>query len=104
MMRLFVLAGMLALGGCAGQATYRIHPYMDPTTGQSMCCEAVVTSSRDVQSVVVHASKDASGGYTLDLTETGVSASAPIAAQSVEVNGISSAISNAAAAAIKLTP
>lgn len=68
-----------------------------------MCCEAIVHSSRDVQSVVVHATK-VGGDYSLDLTETGISASAPIAAQSGAITSISNAVSNTAAAVVKLTP
>jgi hypothetical protein len=97
-----ILACLLALGGCAGRSTYTVRPYTDVTTGQTMCCEATVQSSRDVGSVTVHAVKQPDGSYTLDFTEQDVSASKPIAAQSVEVNGISNAVSNAAAAAIKI--
>lgn len=104
MIRLLVVVALLILGGCAGHAEYRIRPYIDPTTHETVCCEAIVKSSRDVQSVVVHASKDAAGGYTLDLTEIGISASAPIQAQSSTITGVSNAISNAAAAAVRFTP
>lgn len=97
------LAACLLLSGCAGQATYTIRPYTNPTTGETMCCEAVVKSSRDVQSVIVHATK-AGNDYALDLTETGVSASKPIAAQSGAITSISNAVSNTAAAVVKLTP
>lgn len=98
-----VLALTCLLSACAGQATYRIHPYYNAATSSYVCCEAVVTSSRDVQSVTVHAVKTGND-YTLDLTETGISASAPIAAQSGAITSVSNAISNAAAAAVKLTP
>jgi len=102
MRALLTLVCLLALGGCAGRSIYTVRPYTDVTTGQTVCCEATVQSSRDVGSVSVHAVKQPDGSYTLDFTEEDVSASKPIAAQSVEVNGISTAVSNAAAAAIKI--
>lgn len=98
------VAALAAISGCAGQAAYRIRPFTDPATGHVICCEALVTSSRDVASVVVHATKAPDGGYTLDLTETGISASAPIQAQNGAVSAVAGAVSNTAAAAVKFIP
>ena len=97
-------AVLAARTGCAGQATYRIRPYQVPGSGDLICCEAMVTSSRDVAQVTVHATKTADGGYTLDLTETGISASAPIQAQNGAVSAVAGAVSNTAAAAAKFIP
>lgn len=94
----------LMLSGCAGTSSYTLRPYTDPVTKQTVCCEATIKSSRDVGSVSVHATKQPDGSYTLDFSEQDVSASKPVAAQAVEVNGISTAVSNTAAAVIKLTP
>lgn len=98
------LLAPLTLAGCAGQATYRIRPYTDPVDGQMICCEAMAQSSRDVASVVVHATKNPDGSFTLDLTETGISASAPIQAQNGAVSAVAGAVSNSAAVAAKLIP
>lgn len=98
------LLALLALAGCAGQATYRIRPYTDPVNGTMVCCEVRVASSRDVQAVHVHATKDAAGNLTLDVTETGISASAPIQAQNGAVSAVAGAVSNSAAVAVKLIP
>lgn len=95
---------VLALSGCAGQASYRIRPFSDPVDGSLICCEAVVTSSRDVASVTVHATKTPDGGYTLDLTETGISATNPINAQNGAVSAVAGAVSNTAADAAKFIP
>ena len=95
---------LTALAGCAGHATYRIRPYQVPGSGDLICCEALVTSSRDVAQVTVHATKTPDGGYTLDLTETGISASAPIQAQNGAVSAVAGAVSNTAAAAVKFIP
>lgn len=103
-MRLIILASVLLLTGCAGRSTYTVRPYTDVMTGQMVCCEATVSSSRDVGAVTVHAVRQPDGSYTLDFSEQDISASKPIASQAVEVNGISTAVSNTAAAAIKLTP
>lgn len=99
-----VACALTALAGCAGQATYRIRPYQVPGSGDLICCEALVTSSRDVAQVTVHATKTPDGGYTLDLTETGISASAPIQAQNGAVSAVAGAVSNTAAAAVKFIP
>lgn len=95
---------LTVLAGCAGQASYRVRPFTDPATGQVVCCEVLVTSSRDVQSVHAHATKDAAGNLTLDVTETGISASAPIQAQNGAVSAVAGAVSNTAAAAVKFIP
>lgn len=101
---LLVLGCLLTLGGCAGRSVYTVRPYTDAVTGQMVCCEATVNSSRDVGAVTVHAVRQPDGSYTLDFSEQDVSASKPIAAQSIEVNGISTAVSNTAAAVVKLSP
>lgn len=103
-MKALIVLATLALAGCAGQSSYTVRPYTDPVTGQAICCEAVIHSSRDVDGVTVHATRATDGSITLDFSETGVSASKPIAAQSAEVTGTATAVSNAAAAALKLTP
>lgn len=63
-------------------------------TGEVLCCEANVTSSRDVGSVVVHATRQKDGSYTLDFQERDISASKPITAQAPAVTSVSNAVSN----------
>lgn len=99
-----VILACLALAGCAGQSQYTIRPYTDPVTGRVLCCEATVQSSRDVGTVSVHATKQPDGSLTLDFREQDVSASKPITAQSADVGAVAGAVSNTAAAVIKLTP
>lgn len=94
----------VSLAGCAGYTTYSLRLYKDPTTGQLVCCEAQVRSSRNVASVIMHATRSDNGDFTLDLTEKGISASAPIAAQNGAVSAVAGAVSNTAAAAVKLIP
>lgn len=103
-MKLIILATLLLLAGCAGESQYTVRPYTDPMTGQMVCCEATVQSSRDVGSVTVHAVKGTDGSYTLDFSEQDVSASKPITAQSSDVTAVSNAVSNTAIEAAKLTP
>jgi hypothetical protein len=93
----------LCLAGCAGQATYDIRPFYDQASKQILCCSASITNGKDISSVTVHAQKTADG-YSLDFSETGVGATAPITAQSQATSAVAGAVSNAAAAAIKLTP
>lgn len=99
-----VLATGLILSGCAGTSTYTVKPFVNENTGELICCEASVTSSRDVGSVEVHATKTPDGNYTLTFDEKNVSASGPISAQAANTSAISNAVSNTAAAVVKLTP
>ena len=94
---------VLCLGGCAGQATYDVRPFYDEASRQVLCCAASIANGKDISSVNVHVQKTPDG-YTLDFSETGVGATAPITAQSQSITAVSGAVSNAAAAAIKLAP
>lgn len=96
-----VLTGLLT--ACAGQATYDVRPFYDEASKQVLCCAASIANGKDISSVIVHVQKTADG-YTLDFSETGVGATAPITAQSQSVSAVAGAVSNAAAAAIKLAP
>ncbi|WP_174936605.1 hypothetical protein [Burkholderia lata] len=93
----------LVLTGCAGQATYDIRPFYDEASKQVLCCAATIANSKDISSVTVHVQKS-SDGYALDFSESGVGATAPIAAQSQTTEAVAGAVSNAATAAIKLAP
>ena len=93
----------ICLTGCAGQATYDVRPFYDEASKQVLCCAASIANGKDIASVAVHVQKTADG-YTLDFSETGVGATAPITAQSQATAAIAGAVSNAAAAAIKLAP
>ena len=91
----------LTLSACVGTARYEVRPFYDPT-GRLICCEASVSSSKDVGSVTVRVTNTAEG-FTLDFAETGVSASAPITAGGGIASSISAAVTSAAAAAIKFS-
>lgn len=109
MIRAFVAACLAILvgacmSGCAGQARYDFRWFKEPGSNDLVCCEASVTSSRDVASVTLHGTRDAAGNITFDLTETGISASAPIQAQNGAVSAVAGAVSNTAAAAVKFIP
>ncbi|MBN9116438.1 MAG: hypothetical protein J0I36_14505 [Pandoraea sp.] len=94
-------AAGLALAACAGTARYEVRPFYD-STGRLICCEASVSSSKDVGTVTVRVS-NTPDGFSLDFGETGVSASAPIIAGGGIASSISAAVTSAAAAAVKLT-
>ena len=93
----------LCLTGCAGQATYDVRPFYDEASKQVLCCAASIANGKDISSVTVHVQKTPDG-YTLDFSETGVGATAPIAAQSQATSAVAGAVSGVAAAAIKLAP
>lgn len=92
-----------SLAGCAGQATYDVRPFYDEASKQVLCCAASIVNGKDISSVNVHVQKTPDG-YTLDFSETGVGATAPVTAQSQAITAVAGAVSNAAAAAIKLAP
>lgn len=91
----------LCLGGCAGQAAYQVRPFYSPDLHKMVCCEASVSSSRDIASVTVDAIKTGDD-YRIHFEETGVSATSPITAQSQTVGAVASAISNTAISAAKI--
>lgn len=97
-----VLALLLCLTGCAGQAAYSVKPFYSPDLKKMVCCEATVLSRRDVQSVTVDAVKTGDD-YQIHFTETGINATAPIAAAGVTASAISSAVSNVAITAAKFS-
>ncbi|WP_331693465.1 hypothetical protein [Pandoraea sputorum] len=94
------VAGLM-LAGCAGTARYEVRPFYD-AAGRLVCCQASVSSSKDVGAVTVRVT-NTTEGFTLDFTETGVSASAPITAGGGIASSITSAVTSAAAAAIRIT-
>ena len=91
----------LCLGGCAGQAAYSVRPFYSPDLHKMVCCEASVSSSRDIAAVTVDAIKTGDD-YRIHFEESGVNASAPIAAQSQTVGAVAGAISNTAISAAKI--
>lgn len=102
-MRLALLClAPLALAGCAGTASYSVRPFYEPNTKQMVCCEAVVESSRDIQSVTVDAVKTGAD-YQIHFTESGVSSSAPIAANTAAVSAVAGAVTATANAAAKFS-
>jgi hypothetical protein len=103
MIRVALALAVVALPGCAGHAEYSVKPFYSPDLHKMVCCEASVSSSRDIASVTVDAVKTGDD-YRIHFAESGVSAAAPITAQSRSVSAVAGAVSNAAAAVIKLAP
>lgn len=97
------LATCVSMAGCGfpGISTYDIHPYYEPATGQEVCCAAVITSGRDVSSASVDVTKTADNAVTVHFTETGVSASAPTAANAATASAVAGVVTSATDAALK---
>jgi hypothetical protein len=89
------------LYGCAGIATYSIQPY-ETSAGLQACCKVTITNGKDIANVSAHFTKTGDD-YTVDLIETGVVATAPIAANGATVSAVAGAGSDAAASVVKLT-
>ena len=101
MIRASLACVAVALSGCAGQATYQVRPFYSPELHKMVCCEAAVSSSRDIASVTVDAVKTGDD-YQIHFSESGVSATSPITAQSQTVGAVACAISNTAISAAKI--
>lgn len=93
---------LLCLTGCAGEATYDVRPFYDGASKQVLCCAATISNGKDISSVTVHVQKTADG-YQLDFAETGVGATAPIAANTAAVSAVAGAVSNVAVTASKFS-
>lgn len=98
---LLCLAG---LSGCAGSASYTVKPFYEPNLKKMVCCAAEASNSKDIASLSFDLSTATDGVVTVHFNETGVGATAPITAQSQATTAVAGAVSNAAAAAIKLAP
>lgn len=104
MSRMSLCIAMLTLSGCAGQAAYSVRPFYEPNLQKMVCCEAVALNSKDIGALTFDLSATPDGQVTVHFNETGVGATAPVAAQGAVVSDVAAAVSNAAAAAIKLSP
>lgn len=92
-----------ALSACAGTAHYTVSPFYEPELGRMVCCRAESTNSKDISSLQFDLEEQPGGAVTVHFTETGVGATAPIQAQGITTSAVAGAVSNAAAAVIKLT-
>lgn len=103
MKALLVLPLVGMLGACAGTAHYTVAPFYEPTAQKVICCRAEAFSGKDVAAVSFDLAMQPGGAITVHFTEQGVGATAPITAQSQATTAVAGAVSNAAAAVIKLT-
>jgi hypothetical protein len=102
MIRAIALA--LLLSGCAGTSTYSVRPFYEPSLGRMVCCEAVAFNGKDISALQLDVTTSPDGLVTVHFQESGVGATAPVAAQGAVVSNVATAVSNAAAAAIKFSP
>ncbi|NPT59129.1 hypothetical protein [Paraburkholderia elongata] len=102
MIRLALALLVCSLAGCAGQAAYSVKPFYSPDLKKMVCCEAVVSSSRDIATVTVDAVKTGDD-YQIHFSESGVSSSAPISANTAAVSAVAGAVTSAANAAVKFS-
>jgi len=96
------------LAGCvnlyAGIARYDVKPFYDPVAKVEVCCEATVTSGKNVKSMVAHIARSTDGSMVVDFTEDGVVSSKSITAATVGVSSVSSAVVASANAAAQFAP
>jgi len=101
MIRAALALCLLAL--LAGCATYSVRPFYDADAKAVICCEASVTNSKNIATVNFFAT-ESNGTYVVHFVETGVSASAPIAAAAIAASDVSAAVTSAAITAAKFAP
>ncbi|RQZ08887.1 hypothetical protein DF105_00860 [Burkholderia stagnalis] len=99
-----VAALVVLFSGCAGTATYSVRPFYEPTAGRMVCCEAIAFNGKDIAALALDVTTSPDGAVTIHFQESGVGATAPAAAQGAVVSDVATAVSNAAAAAIKFSP
>jgi hypothetical protein len=104
MIRAALVICAAALSGCAGQAAYSVKPFYEPNLKTMVCCEAIALNSKDIATLQFDLSIAPAGTVTAHFTETGVGATAPVAAQGAVISNVATAAGNAAAAIVKLTP
>jgi len=98
------LALLIPLAGCAGNATYSVEPFYQPDLKQMVCCRASAQNGKDISSLTFDLSMAPGNTITVHFSELGVGATAPITAQSQATTAIAGAVSNAAAAIVKIAP
>ncbi|MGI4813916.1 MAG: hypothetical protein ACRYG5_02385 [Janthinobacterium lividum] len=102
MNRLFFAAvAALAAGGCA---SYSVKPFFDKDAGKVICCEATATNSKSIATVNFTAIQQPNGTFVVRFAETGVSASAPIAAAAIAASDVAGAVTETVITASKLLP
>jgi hypothetical protein len=93
----------LSLAGCAGVSHYTVEPFYEPTTGKLVCCRAEAFSGKDISSLTFDLSMVPGSTIEVHFSETGVSASAPITAQSQSVSAVATAVTATANAAAQFS-
>jgi len=89
-----------SLGGCA---MYSITPFYDAGAQKVICCRGEAWSSKDAATVNFFAT-ETNGIYIIHFVETGVNASAPIAAAAIAASDVAGAVTASAIAASKFAP
>lgn len=88
MIRALLCLSPLALASCA---TYSVEPFYDVGAGKVICCRAIVTNSKNIETVNFDAVYS-DGTYRIHFVETGVSASAPVAAAAIAASDVAAAV------------
>lgn len=104
MIRALLCLALVALSGCAGTATYSVKPFYEPNLKKMVCCEALAINGKDISALQFDLTTSTDGVVIVHFQETGVGATAPVTAQGAVVSNVATAVSNAAAAALKVTP
>lgn len=81
-MKILLIIALIILQGCAGimpgRADYTVRPFA-MEGGKIVCCEAVVSNSKDIGKIEVKFTADGKGAITFKLIEQDVNSSTPAA-------------------------
>jgi len=94
---------LILLAALAGCASYSVEPFYDTVSKQVLCCRATAWSAKDVGTLNFFAT-ERGGAFVVRFAETGVKASAPIAAAAIAASDVSAAVIGATGAIVKLAP
>lgn len=104
MIRAALVLLALTLCSCAGTATYSVKPFYEPNLQKMVCCEALAINGKDISALTFDLTTSAENVVTVHFQETGVGATAPIAAAAITASDVSAAVTSAAITAAKFAP
>lgn len=101
MKKILCLVILFGLFGCAslqnaGTAKYKIEPFVNNVTGETICCVVTVTNGKEISNLIAHVEKKGDN-YTIDLNERGVKA---FEGQAIAAGAMKEAIDDAVKASV----
>lgn len=101
MKKIIIFLLFLNLFGCAslqnaGTARYKIEPFVNNVTGETVCCVVTVSNGKEISNLVAHMEKKGND-YSIDLNEQGIKA---FEGQAIAAGAMKEAIDDAVKASV----